>query len=157
VKIDGLQNERQLSGIKTVGGFALLETLVGAGVLLFLIVSMCGAFSFGFRVVKVSQEDLRANQILAEKLETLRMYDWSKITNGYCSTNFTVTTGGSGTNGASVTYSGTLSISNAPIQESYSNTLKQVVVGVTWTSSNVSRSRSMSTLISQYGIQTYKP
>src|SRR5262245_41159562 len=70
-------------------GYTFAETLVAIWLLTSVLVSLYGAFSFGFSTIKLSQEDLRASQILLQKLETLRIYDWSKITNGYFPTNFT--------------------------------------------------------------------
>src|SRR4051812_6916086 len=69
--------------------FTLVEVLVGAGILGFTVVTLYGAFSFGFTTIKLSQEEVRADQILVQKLETLRVYDWSRITNHYLPTHFT--------------------------------------------------------------------
>jgi hypothetical protein len=118
-----------------------------------MLIALYAAYSFGFGTIKLSQEDLRADQIMVQKLETLRMYDWSKITNGYLPTNFFASYS---TNGG-IGYHVTISITNAPITESYSNTLRQVTVTLDWFSVGVQRNRSMTTLVSQNGLQTYKP
>src|SRR5262252_5534645 len=112
-------------------GNTFIEVVVGIWLLTLMIVGIYGAFSFGFSVIKVSQEDTRANQILLQKVETLRVYDWYKLTNGYFPTNFTAAYS---TNGG-VTYQGTLTIQRAPMTESYSNTLRQVTASLTWVSS----------------------
>jgi hypothetical protein len=131
--------------------------LIVAGAILALsVVALYGAFSFGFSTIKVSQEDVRADQILVQKLETLRVYDWTNITNNYVSTNFTAYYS---TNGG-VTYDGSLSVTPfvpTTASESYTDALRQVTVSVSWISGGVPRTRSMTTLVSQYGIQTYKP
>ena len=134
-------------------GYSLVEVMVATWLLTFVVVSLYAAFSFGFSTIKLSQEDLRANQILLQKLETLRVYDWSKITSGYIPTNFTASFS---TNGG-VTYEGTIAIDPAPVTESYSNTLRQVTVSLSWVSTGVPRNRSMTSMVSQNGIQTYKP
>jgi prepilin-type N-terminal cleavage/methylation domain-containing protein len=136
--------------------FTLVEVIVGAAILALTVVALYGAFSFGFSTIKVSQEDVRADQILVQKLETLRVYDWTSITNNYVPTNFT---GFYSTNGG-VTYEGSLSV--APFvattaNETYTDSLRQVTVSVDWISGGIPRTRSMTTLVSQYGIQTYKP
>ena len=123
------------------------------GLLLIIVLGLFGAFSFGFSTIKISQEDERASQILLQKLETLRLYDWSKITNSYFPTNFTVSYS---TNGG-VTYDGAIEIDPVPMAESYSNTLRQVTVSLFWVSTGVPRYRMVTTLVSQNGIQTYKP
>jgi hypothetical protein len=134
----------------------LVELIVGAGILAFTIVALYGAFSFGFSTIKVSQEDIRADQILVRKLETLRVYDWTNIINNYVPTNFIAYYS---TNGG-VTYDVTLSVTPfvpSTANESYTDSLRQVTVSVDWISGGVPRTRSMTTLVSQYGIQTYKP
>ena len=134
-------------------GYTLIEVIVGVCLLTLMVVGIYGAFSFGFSVIKLSQEDTRANQILLQKVETLRVYDWSKITNGYFPTNFTATFS---TNGG-VAYQGTIAIAPAPMTESYSNSLRQVTASLSWISTGVSRHRTVTTLVSENGIQTYKP
>ncbi len=138
------------------GAFTLVEVVVGAGILALTIVTLYGAFSFGFSTIKVSQEDVRADQILVQKLETLRVYDWTNIVNNYVLTNFTAYYS---TNGG-VTYDGSLSVTPfvaTTANESYTDSLRQVTVSVDWISGGVPRTRSMTTLVSQYGIQTFKP
>lgn len=147
------------SRAKATGAFTLIEVMVGAGILAVSIVSLYGAFSFGFSTIKLSQEEVRADQILVQKLETLRIYDWSKMTNGFVPTKFTVSFSTNGTE-RGVTYEGSLSIAPfvaTPANESYSSNLRQVTASVAWLSGSVLRTRSMTTLVSQYGIQTYKP
>lgn len=134
-------------------GFTLIEVLVSTALLTSMLVALYAAYSFGFGTIKLSQEDLRADQIMVQKLETLRMYDWSKITNGYMPTNFYASYS---TNGG-IGYHVTISVTNAPIAETYSNTLRQVTVTLDWLSAGVKRNRSMTTLVSQNGLQTYKP
>ena len=127
-------------------------------ILTFVVVSLYAAFSFGFACINVAREDLRADQVLVQKLETLREYDWSSLTNGYVLTNSTAvfsTEGG-------IDYAVNMSITPAPVTESYSNTLRQVTASVFWSSgggfgSGVAHQRSMTTLVSQNGLQTYKP
>jgi hypothetical protein len=138
------------------GAFTLVEVVIGAAILALTIVSLYGAFSFGFSTIKVSQEDVRADQILVQKLETLRVYDWTNIINNYVPTNFTASYS---TNGG-VTYEGLMSITPfvpTAANETYTDSLRQVTVSVDWVSGGIPRTRSMSTLISQYGIQTFKP
>ena len=126
--------------------------LVATWLLTVVVVSLFGAFSFGFSTIKISQEDVRASQILLQKLEILQIYDWSQMTNGFFPTNFTVNYS---TNGG-VTYEGTMVIEPVPMAESYSNMLRQVTVSLSWVSSGVPRYRVATTLVSQNGIQTYK-
>lgn len=137
--------------------FTLVEVLVGAGILGFTVVTLYGAFSFGFTTIRLSQEEVRADQILVQKLETLRIYDWSRITNHYLPGHFSTQFS---SDGKGVSYDGSLRVTpfaTSAANESYSNTLRQVTVSLEWVSGGVTRARSMTTLVSQYGIQTYKP
>jgi hypothetical protein len=130
--------------------------MVGAGILALTVVALYGAFSFGFSTIKLSQEEVRADQILVQKLETLRVYNWTNIVNNYIPINFAESFSATG----GVNYDGSLSITPfvpSAANESYSDTLRQVTVSVGWISGGVARMRSMTTLVSQYGIQTYKP
>ena len=133
--------------------FTLVETVIATLLLTLVLVALYAAFSFGFGTIKLSQEDLRADQILVQKLETLRVYDWSKITSGYIPTDLTASFS---TNGG-VTYDVAIEVAPAPVMESYSNTLRQVTVSLSWESGGVLRNRSMTTFVSQDGLQTYKP
>jgi prepilin-type N-terminal cleavage/methylation domain-containing protein len=160
VKID-LKPRRGCCGIGAVcpgparrrRGLTLIEVIVSMALLLMVVLGLFGAFSYGFTTIKISQEDVRASQILLQKLETLRLYDWSLITNGYCGTNFGVNYS---TNGG-VAYAGTIAVTPVPAAESYSNSLRQVTVSLSWVSTGVPRYRVVTTLVSQNGIQTYKP
>jgi prepilin-type N-terminal cleavage/methylation domain-containing protein len=136
--------------------FTLVELMVGVGVLAVTIVALYGAFSFGFSTIKLSQEEVRADQILVQKLETLRVYNWTNIINNYMPTNFPEWFS---TNGG-VSYAGSINVTPfvpTAANESYSDTLRQVTVTVGWISGGVPRTRSMTTFVSQYGIQNYKP
>jgi hypothetical protein len=138
-------------------GYTFIEVLVAAGLLGFLVFSLYTTFSFGFATVALSQENLRADQILVQKLEMLRVYDWSKIDNSYIPATFTNSFSTSGGANRGVDYTGTIAIIPAPVTESYSNTLRQVTVSLSWISGGVPRGRSLTTFVSQNGIQTYKP
>ncbi|PWU21917.1 MAG: hypothetical protein C5B50_00565 [Verrucomicrobia bacterium] len=137
-------------------GFTLVETLIASSVLGIMVVSLCSAYTFGFRVIRVSQENQRADQIMLQKLELLRVYGWSRTcSNGFVPATFTDSFS-PGSSRPGVTYSGTILVTNAPISASYSNQLRLVTVTLNWSSSGRPCSQNMSTLVAQYGIQTYK-
>ena len=130
--------------------------MMAGGIAGVVMVALFGAFSTGFSTIRVNQESVRADEILVEKLETFRLYPWSRITNsGFISpTNFTT----SFYAGNGVTYNGTIQISPAvtspPLNNLYSNSIRQVTVTLNWTSAGVPRTRSMSTLVTPNGIQS---
>lgn len=138
-------------------GFTLVETLVGVGILGITVAALCGAFSFGFNTIKLSQEDVRADQILVQKLESVRAYYWAQVTNiNYFPTNFPVSYSTTGTVHG-ITYTGTLAVAPFPGVQTYSDTLRQVTASIWWFSEGQNHTRTMTTLVSQNGIQTYTP
>ena len=93
---------------------------------------------------------------MVQKLETLRVYNWTNIINNYLPTK--LSEGYSPTGG--VSYDDSLIVTPfvpSAANESYSDALRQVTVSAQWISGGITRTRSMTTLVSQYGIQTFKP
>ena len=145
------------SRLARCAAFSLVEVVVSFGILGLVIGSVFAAFSLGFASIRLTQENMRASQILTEKMETIRLYTWSQInTAGFIPTNFTAALN-TGTNGSTnLVFSGTMTIGSAAVTDLYSNNVKQVAVTVTWTNTGVARQRSMSTLVSKNGIQNYQ-
>ena len=158
------------------GAFSLVEVIVCTAIVSIALVSLYGGISSGFAVINVARENLRGNQVLVEKLETIRLYNWDQInSNGFIPATFTapffpsVITNLVGTNadgslkyanytnntGGGLTYFGTVTITNAPFTTPYSTNLRMVTVSLVWTNSNVPRHRQMQTLISANGLQDY--
>jgi type II secretory pathway pseudopilin PulG len=142
--------------------FSLVEVLVGAAVLAVVVVALASGIICGFRTAALNTENLRATQVLTEKMDLIRACNWNQITNGYnfIPNTFAVPFYNSGSTNnppgtSAVTFQGTVTIANPAVAESYGKNLRQVTVAVTWTSGHVLRSRSMTTLVSPYGIQTY--
>lgn len=139
--------------------FSLIEVLVGSALGAIAFVYLYVGFSNGFGVIKLSRENLRATQIMQDRMETLRLYRWDQInSNGFIPTNFTapfyaLSNNADHTEG--LIYHGRLTITNAPVSESYSNDLRLVTVQLVWTNGSVARRREMKTFVSRYGIQNY--
>ena len=140
--------------------FSLVEVLVASAIAGLVMLAFMGGFSMSFRGIQLDRENSRAAQILLEKTELVRLYNWDQITgndtNIYVPLTFSAPyyPGTNNSNGG-FSFSGTVTITNAPVTENYSNDLRSVTVGVTWTSGGVQRSRTMSTLVSRYGLQNY--
>jgi hypothetical protein len=120
-------------------------------------VSLYSGLSSGFSFVQLARENLRATQIMEEKMETIRLYRWDQINQaGFIPTNFVQGFYPMATQStAGLNYTGTVTIAAAPISEYYSNSLVQVTVDLNWKSGNVLRKREMTTFASQYGLQNY--
>jgi hypothetical protein len=128
---------------------------VGMGILGTVLGALFSSFTSGFFTMQLARENLRATQIMLEKVETIRLYSWSQInTPGFIPATFSASYDPQSTNSGLV-YSGTMSISSAPIASSYSNDLKLVTVHVNWQTGSLPRSREFSTLIARNGLQTY--
>jgi prepilin-type N-terminal cleavage/methylation domain-containing protein len=137
--------------------FTLVEILVATAVLGVMFLSLYVGVSAGFGVIQVARENLRATQILQEKMETIRLYTWDQITTtNFVPNGFTEYFYSDGTNvDKSLTYNGTVTISPSGLTESYSNNVKKVNIKVTWASGKITRSREMKTFVSIHGLQFY--
>ena len=120
------------------------------------------AFSSTLRIVALDRENARAVQILLEKTELLRLYNWDQITgqdtNTFIPATFTAPYSVGATNTGSFSYWGTVLITNVPITETYRDDLREVIITLTWTSpsyGNMLHTRSMTTFVSRYGLQNY--
>lgn len=137
----------------------LAEVMVAVAVLAILLVSLFAGFSFGFGVVRATREDLRATQILTQKIEGIRLCTYYQLTN-QCPSSFTETYATMGSS-KGVTYYGTISqTNNANLPSAYQNTVRLITVTVTWTTSKgdgstVTHTRSMQTQSAFYGLQNY--
>jgi len=101
----------------------------------------------------MARDNLRATEIMTEKLERIRLYRWSQVNQpGLIATNFSVAYDSFSTNPI---YSGTIAIAPASFSSNYTNQMRLVTVELTWTTGNVQRSRRMSTYVTFNGLHTY--
>ena len=123
-------------------------------------IGLYAGLSFGFAELRLARENVRATQILEERMEVVRMLIGDQIVNlpGYIPTQFTApfySESASNSTPGGFNYTGTVIVTNAPVSESYSNDLRMIQIQVSWSSGNVIRTRTMSTFVSQYGMQKY--
>jgi len=140
--------------------FTLIEVMVSVGVIGVLMVSLYAGLTFGFAQIQVSREEERATQILAERMEIVRLLNWDQIVNlpGYVPTSFTASysvLNPTNIPAGSLIYNGTVVVTNAPVSENYSNDLRMMVISLSWNSRGITHNRSMSTMVSRYGLQNY--
>jgi prepilin-type N-terminal cleavage/methylation domain-containing protein len=134
--------------------FSMVEVMFSMAIVGVLIVALYSALASAVPMVRSCQENERVTQILSEKLDTIRLYNWVQMTNGFVQTNFVVGIEPILTNSRPY-YTGTVSIVQAPISEVYRSNLLQVTVKVDWVSGSRPQSQSMVTYIAKYGLQTY--
>ncbi|MEQ2007094.1 MAG: hypothetical protein ABMA26_09865 [Limisphaerales bacterium] len=150
--------------------FSLIEAMVAACVVGVLFVSLYGGITAGFGALSSARENLRATQVMIDKMETLRLYSWTQVSTFGSSTsyipstftesfyptttNYSESTVSTGATGSGFVYYGTVAITNSGFSHNYSNSVKLVTITVNWTN-GVARSQTMSTYVGQYGIQNY--
>jgi type II secretory pathway pseudopilin PulG len=137
--------------------FTVVEVIIAMAIFGMSAVAFFAGISWGFSVVKVARENLRSTQIMAEKMDTIRLYTFDQITsNNFVPPTFIASYYGP-TNGGGLLYTGAVTIAAFNLQNppSYSNDLRIVSVDLSWTSGGVPRTRSMSTLVSRNGLQSY--
>ena len=153
---------------RRLAAYSLPEVVIAAAVLGMLSVSLLATFSSGLTVVRSGRENMRATQIMLQKMETIRLFTWTQGTNSSLATgNFTDFYDPTRTNtqSAGVTYSGFFSNSAAPtsIPAAYRDSMRTATVTVYWTNyisgagtnNTVVHSRQFQTYVARYGMQNY--
>ncbi len=145
--------------------FTLIEVLCSVAIILIAFVSIFGSITLGFSLTELTRENLRATQIMVDKMEGVRLYSWSQITSTtFLSSNFTDyfydtnNIGLSNAQGNGVQYYGSVTVAPVSFSAPYSASMVLVTVTVNWTNSyntNIVRSRTMATFVSQPGLQNY--
>jgi len=134
--------------------FTLVEVLFSVVIVGVLVIALYSAMASAIPMVRSCQENERVTQILTEKLDTIRLYNWNQIRGPFVQTNFVIGIEPLLTNSTPY-YTGTISIVTAPIPEGYRANLLQVTVKVDWVSGKRPQSQSMVTYVAKYGLQTY--
>jgi type II secretory pathway pseudopilin PulG len=146
-------------------GLTFVDVIMATAVISIMSLGVVGSLTYGFFVMQMARENQRATQVMLEKVETLRLYNWDQVnSNGFIPTNFTDVYDPQASSGRQgVTYTGTLTIADftnatsgsisAP--PSYSTNMRQVTLTVNWNTRNINRSRSLTTYIARDGMQNY--
>jgi len=155
IRADNLNGDRS----RVERAMTLVEVMiavVGVGILL---VTLYVAISQGFAIIQTARENLRATQVLQEKMETMRLFKWDTVAaNGFPHTFVEPFYAVGDNNNGGFNYVGTAVTNPLPSQLRglpYSDDLRLVTIQVEWQSGNVVRRREMRTLISEFGLQTY--
>jgi len=147
--------------------YTLVEVIVSVLVLSLMLVSLYGGFSSGFAVVKLARENLRATQIMMQKMETIRLLKWSQLldTNTFLQPAFLDYYDPSATNANAfgAMYRGFVRTNVATgVAPAYADNMRAITVTIFWTNysqgiSNtpIIRTRQMQTLVARYGMQNY--
>jgi type II secretory pathway pseudopilin PulG len=140
--------------------FSIMEALVGMMLAGIMFVALYAGLAWSFTSLRLTRENLRATQILTEKMETIRLYTWEQLTveTNFLPTNFTATyypPGETNSTGAGTWYEGRMTVTPVSFGCNYDEDMVKVTVAVDWTTGSLRRTRSLSTFVSQYGLQNY--
>lgn len=148
--------------------YNLPEVIMGMLLIGVMLVSLYAGFSSGFALMQSARENLRATQIILQRLESLRLYRWSQVldTTNYLKPTFVAYYDPlDATNPApGLVYAGYIHTNppaGVPVSASYRTNLIEVTVTVYWTNyiggKEIVRARNMQTYVARYGMQNYIP
>ncbi len=146
--------------------------MISMAVVALMFVSLYAGITQGLAVIATARENMRATQIMVEKIELLRLYSWDQVTtSGYIPGAFaerlmpSATTNSSTTaatidalntpGGVGTVFVGTITLEMPAVAAGYSNNMRLATLTVAWTNGNVRRTRSMQTYVAQLGIHDY--
>ena len=142
-------------------GFSVIEAMLGALILGLMTTALCGCLWCGFGLIQSSRENLRANQIMVQRSEAIRLFNWFEIldTTNYLKPTFTEYYDPQSTN-TGITYSGFVTATiPTNIPTAYSNNMRVITISLYWTNSTgrttTTRSRQWQTQVARYGLQNY--
>jgi prepilin-type N-terminal cleavage/methylation domain-containing protein len=136
-------------------GVSLIEALVAMAIFGITFFSVYGGISLGFSIIGSARENLRATQIMVEKMETIRLYSWYQLnTSGFIPATFTEKyKPNDGDDGLS--YQGRMTIAAGPSGRTYSADMRRISVSLSWNSGGRTNTRSMTTYVTKHGLQNY--
>jgi hypothetical protein len=146
--------------------YSLVEVVLAVSLLGILATAIFSAFSSGLLAVQAGRENVRATQILTQKMETIRLFTWSQgMDTNLATTSFTdyFDPTGVGTGTAGTVYQGNYSATAVPttLPADYSGNMRLVTVTLYWTNylgptkGIRVQSRQMQTYVARYGMQNY--
>jgi prepilin-type N-terminal cleavage/methylation domain-containing protein len=142
-------------------GMTLIEVVMATGIIAITGAGVISSIDYGLCIMRMARENQRATQVLLEKLEAIRLYNWSQVTNnGFVPGSFTAPYDPTAAVAAQgTTYYGTMSVTLPAFNgttPNYSGSIRQFNVSVTWTNNGgLSHTRSLSTYVAQNGVQNY--
>ena len=144
------------------GAFNMIEILMGTAILSVMVVSLYGGMSSGFAVTQLARENLRGTQIMLERMEGIRLYNWNQLVySNMIPTSFTSYYYPMASTDKGVPYTGSLTLTKPSFSPavSYTDDMRVVNVSIYWTNTygthQVVRSRSMQTYVGRMGMQNY--
>ena len=147
--------------LKHSSGFTLVEVIVAVFIAAIFLPSFYACVGTGFAIAKETREDLRATQILVQRMEAIRLSPYSVLKNpsSYPTnvTEYFSPSGQAAGSGGGAAYKVSYNWTPAPttLPPSYRTNMLLITATATWTSGNIQRSRTNQTYVARYGIQRY--
>jgi type II secretory pathway pseudopilin PulG len=140
-----------------VSGFTLVETVLAVLAAAIMLPTLYAGFASGFSFVQLTRENLRATQVMVQRMEAVRLVPWQNLQDpAYFPTNSTEYYNPSGqARGTGYTINYNWAQAPASLPPSYRSNMCLVTVTAAWKSGNVPHSRSMQSYVARYGIQRY--
>jgi hypothetical protein len=146
---------------KGEGAFTVPEALIAVLLAALMLVALYGCFASGFSMMRVSREDLRATQIILQRMERLRLCTFDQVQNPNINPPIVMEyfdpvnkdKGGGG-----VGYTVTFTSSYPPmgtVPLAYRTNMLLVTVKASWISGKNKCNRSMQTYVTRDGIEGY--
>lgn len=148
--------------------FSMVEILIGLAIMGVVFVSLFAGMSVSFASTQAARENLRATQVMLERMEGIRLHTWNQLLYSnmipptFKTSYYPLALSGQSTG---ITYYGTIEITNRPMVPSltYGDRMRAITVTVYWTNyygngkktNALVRSRSMTTLVARNGVQNY--
>ena len=139
----------------------LMEVVLATGIIAITGAGVISSVNYGLFIMRVARENQRATQVMLEKLEAIRLYNWSQVTNAaFIPDTFTAPYDPTAPLSAQgTTYYGTMSVTTPTFSgttPNYSANIRQFTVGLSWTNNGgIAHTRSLTTYVAQNGVQNY--
>lgn len=152
-------NAANLQSRHVQAAHSLPEAVIAVLILGTMLVSLYAGFTSGFAVVQLARENLRATQIMLQRMESVRLYTWSQLQDQPTFVEY-FDPFGQTNQGRGVVYSGSVILSQPEnLPAAYSSDVRAVTVSLYWTNFNgdtkIVRGRQLQTLVARHGIQNY--
>ena len=136
----------------------LVEVVAAVAILAISAAGLMGAMANGFFSVQLTRENQRATQIMIERAEMARLYNWDQVTApGFILTNFVASYDPQSPGGGGVFYTGRVQVASLPFSPApnYATNMRQLTVTLNWQTKGINRTRTLTTLLGRDGLQNY--
>ena len=137
--------------------FTIVEVLISVVIVGISAAGLMGCFRFAWFAVRMARENQRATQIILERAEAIRCYNWNNLTNvpAVSTDYYNRTTSEKPVYTVQTTLVPWTVTPPSGAAVNYGAKMQTMTISCTWTSGPVVRTRSYSTYVAQDGIQNY--